>query len=40
MQFGSTLSYITGFRRVEEKFKINEKGMKADGPLFDLPGGR
>ena len=26
-------------RRFNEKFWINEKGVKADGPLFDLPGG-
>ena len=35
----TTLNYIAGFRSLNEKFWINEKGIKADGPLFDLPGG-
>ena len=35
----ATLAYVSGIRRLDEKFKINEKGVKADGPLFDLPGG-
>ena len=36
----STLNYVTGFRNLWENFWINEKGIKADGPLFDLPGGQ
>src|SRR4030095_4782361 len=36
---GTTLNYISGYRSVNERFWINEKGVKADGPLFDLPGG-
>jgi outer membrane receptor protein involved in Fe transport len=35
----TTLEYIHGIRQNVEKFWINEKGVKADGPLFDLPGG-
>jgi outer membrane receptor protein involved in Fe transport len=35
----TTLGYITANRSLEERFKLNEKGVKADGPLFDLPGG-
>jgi outer membrane receptor protein involved in Fe transport len=35
----ATLAYVSAIRRFDEKFKINEKGVKADGPLFDLPGG-
>jgi outer membrane receptor protein involved in Fe transport len=35
----TTLAYITGVRALDERYKINEKGIKADGPLFDLPGG-
>ncbi|MGH7484478.1 MAG: TonB-dependent receptor domain-containing protein, partial [bacterium] len=35
----TTLSYISGIRALDERYKINEKGIKADGPLFDLPGG-
>ena len=30
---------MTGIRKFDEKFWINEKGAKFDGPLFDLPGG-
>jgi len=36
----STLDFISGFRQVDEKFWINEKGIKFDGPLFDLPAGQ
>jgi len=35
----TTLNYISGYRSINERFWINEKGIKADGPLFDLPGG-
>jgi outer membrane receptor protein involved in Fe transport len=35
----TTLNYIIGERDNVEKWWINEKGVKADGPLFDLPGG-
>jgi iron complex outermembrane receptor protein len=35
----ATLAYVSAIRQFDEKFKINEKGVKADGPLFDLPGG-
>jgi outer membrane receptor protein involved in Fe transport len=35
----TTLNYISGYRSFNERFWINEKGIKADGPLFDLPGG-
>jgi outer membrane receptor protein involved in Fe transport len=34
-----TLNYVSGYRALNEKFWINEKGIRADGPLFDLPGG-
>src|SRR5262249_30556770 len=36
---GTTLSYLNGARDNLERWWINEKGAKADGPLFDLPGG-
>jgi len=35
----TTLNYIHGIRENVEKWLVNEKGVKADGPLFDLPGG-
>ena len=31
---------MTGIRKFDEKFWINEKGAKFDGPLFDLPAGQ
>ena len=34
-----TEEYMSGIRKFDEKFWINEKGAKFDGPLFDLPGG-
>src|SRR5262249_57637690 len=34
-----TLGYITGFRSFNERYYINEKGAKFDGPLFDVPAG-
>ncbi len=35
----ATEAYINGIRKFDEKFWIDEKGAKFDGPLFDLPGG-
>ncbi|HMI97694.1 MAG TPA: TonB-dependent receptor [Micropepsaceae bacterium] len=35
----STLAYIGNFARSDEAYLLNEKSIKADGPLFDLPGG-
>jgi iron complex outermembrane receptor protein len=35
----STLNYIQNFSWSQESYWVNEKGIKADGPLFDLPGG-
>jgi hypothetical protein len=35
-----TLKYVEGLRRFDEKMAINEKGVRFDGPLFDLPGGK
>jgi outer membrane receptor protein involved in Fe transport len=35
----TTLSYIQGYSETKSQFLLNEKGIKADGPLFDLPGG-
>jgi outer membrane receptor protein involved in Fe transport len=35
----TTLAYIDGFGETKSQFIVNEKGIKADGPLFDLPGG-
>jgi iron complex outermembrane receptor protein len=37
---GAVLRYVEGFRQTSEYFSINEKGIKADGPLFDLPAGQ
>ena len=34
-----TLNYIANYNRSDEAFWLNEKSIKADGPLFDLPGG-
>jgi len=37
----STLAYIQAYNEnANEAFWINEKAIKADGPLFDLPGGQ
>jgi iron complex outermembrane receptor protein len=36
---GTTLKYIGNFATTPESFWLNEKGIKADGPLFSLPGG-
>jgi outer membrane receptor protein involved in Fe transport len=35
----TTLAYIQGVSRSDEAFWLNEKSIKADGPLFDLPAG-
>jgi len=35
----TTLQYMKGLRRFDEKMAVNEKGLKFDGPLFDLPAG-
>jgi outer membrane receptor protein involved in Fe transport len=35
----TTLNYVGNYSSTSEAFWINEKGVKADGPLFDLPGG-
>jgi iron complex outermembrane recepter protein len=34
-----TLDYLHGVDQLEEYMHIRERGIKADGPLFDLPGG-
>jgi outer membrane receptor protein involved in Fe transport len=36
----TTEQYIQGIRKFDEKFWVNEKGAKFDGPLFDLPAGQ
>jgi iron complex outermembrane receptor protein len=36
---GNTLNYVGNFSTTAESFWVNEKGIKADGPLFSLPGG-
>jgi iron complex outermembrane receptor protein len=35
----TTLAYVGNYSRSDENFLLNEKSIKADGPLFDLPGG-
>jgi outer membrane receptor protein involved in Fe transport len=35
----TTLNYVSGIRQNIERWLVNEKSVKADGPLFDLPGG-
>lgn len=35
----ATLGYINNFARSDGVFWVNEKLIRADGPLFDLPGG-
>ena len=35
----TTLNYVGNYSSTSEAFWTNEKGIKADGPLFDLPGG-
>jgi iron complex outermembrane receptor protein len=36
----TTLNYVTGFRGLDERVSLDEKGVKFDGPLFDLPAGQ
>jgi iron complex outermembrane recepter protein len=36
----TTLAYISGQRSVGDKYSIEEKGARFDGPLFDLPAGQ
>jgi outer membrane receptor protein involved in Fe transport len=35
----TTLNYLSGISETAEYMHIRERGIKADGPLFDLPGG-
>ena len=35
----TTLNYLSGIAETSEYMHIKERGIKADGPLFDLPGG-
>ena len=35
----NTIAFIDAYNESKEAFWINEKAIKADGPLFDLPGG-
>ena len=35
----TTLNYLSGIAETNEWFHVRERGIKADGPLFDLPGG-
>ena len=35
----TTLDYLSGIAETTEYMHIRERGIKADGPLFDLPGG-
>ena len=35
----ATLNYISGINETSEYLHVRERGIKADGPLFDLPGG-
>src|SRR5262249_41437241 len=36
----TTLGYVTGYRRLTEAMSVEEKGIRADGPLFDVPAGQ
>jgi iron complex outermembrane receptor protein len=36
----TTLNYITGFRGLNERVSLDEKGAKFDGPLFNVPAGQ
>jgi hypothetical protein len=36
----TTLNYVTGFRGLNERVSIDERGVKFDGPLFELPAGQ
>jgi iron complex outermembrane recepter protein len=35
----TTLNYLSGINETSEYMHVRERGIKADGPLFDLPGG-
>jgi len=35
----TTLNYLYGINETSEYMHVRERGIKADGPLFDLPGG-
>src|SRR5258706_1245437 len=35
----TTLKYVEGLRRFDERMAVNEKGVKFDGPLFNVPAG-
>ena len=35
----TTLNYLSGIAETTEYMHVRERGIKADGPLFDLPGG-
>ena len=35
----TTLNYLYGIAETNSRFHVRESGIKADGPLFDLPGG-
>jgi len=35
-----TLNYVTGFRGLDERVSLDEKGTKFDGPLFGVPAGQ
>jgi outer membrane receptor protein involved in Fe transport len=35
----TTLNYLSGIAETSEYMHVRERGIKADGPLFDLPGG-
>ncbi len=35
----TTLNYLSGIAETNEWFHVRERGIKADGPLFDLPAG-
>ena len=36
----TTLNYITAFRNLSDRYTIEEKGARFDGPLFELPAGQ
>jgi iron complex outermembrane receptor protein len=35
----TTLNYLNGIESLDEHMHLRERGIKADGPVFDLPGG-
>ena len=36
----ATLAYISGQSATQARYSVDEKGVRFDGPLFDLPGGQ